>query len=481
MLSGDHFFLNSDCLLVSGAVNAAIYHLSTGDVYSIDGVGRQIVEMCEWGMPLSSIYPLMPKVEDKAEIIKYLQRLETLRLGNSTQNPVPPQKVQIQPPPYALAKIWLELTSSCNLRCVHCYADSLPRKDNCSLSLHKWQAVISEAASLGARWVQFIGGEPLLYGKRNLCQLILTARKARFGLIEVFTNGTLIDDEYVGFFAEHGVHIALSIYSKRPEIHDKVTESPGSFHRMMKNIEKLRHHGVPLRFGLVVMKQNLHYEEETLEWIRTWFGDVHVSSDIIRGTVGGRDRQMALLTPELWGRKLRTEPDFVKVTMDSFTRNKFGHSCLTGGICVQADGAVYPCIMDRTQPLGTVTESNLTDVVEGRATRAIWGLSKEQLPVCCDCEYRYACPDCRPLAVAMAEATGQPHQGLLAKDPCCLYDPYKGEWGDAGEFMDTVAKREPLTTRQESPRQECCYWSSPSSRPQYSEINRAATDVKGGL
>lgn len=444
MLSGNHFFLSADCLLVTGAVNAAIYQLSSGDVYATDGVGREILELCEQGMPISSICPRIKKVEDKAEIIDYLQRLERLRLGNFSHNPVPSPKVELQPASRELRKIWLELKTSCNLRCVHCYADSSPYRDNKSLRLKQWQAVISEAASLGAKWIQFIGGEPLLYGKRSLFELISTAQKAQYDFIEIFTNGTLIDDEYVDFFAAHDVHIAVSIYSKRPDVHDEVTQSPGSFHRMMRNVEKLHRRGVPFRFGLVVMKQNCHYEEETLGWIKTAFGDVHVSSDIVRCTVGGRHQQMTLLTPDLWKRRLRTEPNFPKVTLGSFTRNKLGHPCLNGEICVQANGAVYPCIMDRTRVLGNVTESTLREIVHGEATQDIWVLSKDQIPVCCDCEYRYACYDCRPLAVAMAEAIVQPQPSWLTKDPCCLYDPYTGEWGNAGEFMDKVAASEPI-------------------------------------
>lgn len=457
MLSGNRFFLSTDCLLVTGAVNAAIYQLSSGDVYSIDRVGREVLELCEQGMPISSICPLIKKVDDGTEIINYLQRLETLRLGNFTHNPLPSPKVELQPASRELRKIWLELKTSCNLRCVHCYADSSPYRDNKSLRLKQWQAVISEAASLGAKWIQFIGGEPLLYRKRSLFELISTAQKAQYDFIEIFTNGTLIDDEYVDFFAEHNVHIAVSIYSKRPDVHDEVTQRPGSFHRMMKNIEKLHLRGVPFRFGLVVMKQNCQYEEETLEWIKTTFGDVSVSSDIIRCIPGGRDRQVTLLTPDLLKRKLRTEPEFPKVTLESFTRNKLGHSCLHGEICVQANGAVYPCIMDRTRVLGNVTESTLREIIEGGITQDIWGLSKDQIAACCDCEYRYACFDCRPLAVAMAEVVGQPQPSLLTKDPCCLYDPYTGEWGNANEFIDEVAIEQSLTIRQESVEPKCCY------------------------
>jgi radical SAM protein with 4Fe4S-binding SPASM domain len=455
--SEEYFFLEGDCLLVTGARNAAIYQLSSGDVYAIDSVGRKILELTEQGTPISSVYPRIEKVPQKTEIADYLQRLETLRLGRFSPKPVLPPKTEIQPASFILKKVWLELTNRCNLRCVHCYADSSPRRDNGSLSLKQWQAVISEAARLGARWIQFIGGEPLLYGKRNLFKLIARAREAHYDVVEIFTNGTLLDDEYVSYFAEHRIRVALSVYSRRPEIHDKVTQSPGSFQRMIKNAEKLQERGVPSRFGLVVMNQNCQYEEETLEWLRTRFGDSYARSDVVRSTPGSRDQPMALLTPDLWKRRLRTSPVFPKATLEDFVRSKLGHSCLSGEICVQPNGMVYPCIMDRTHVLGSIAKSTLREVVEGAETQTIWGLSKDHICVCRDCEYRYACFDCRPLAVAVAEAMEQPQRGLFAKDPCCLYDPYKGEWGNVDEFMNKLVAKGLL------------------------EANRQTTKPKGGL
>ena len=446
-MSGDYFYLNSDCLLVTGAVNGAIYCLASGDVYAIDCASREVLELSEMRIPISSIRPRLKKEASKTEIISYLQKLEAWQLGSFSRNPVPPPKIRIQPPSSTLRKIWLELVKNCNLRCVHCYADSSPFSDNGSLSLKQWQAVISEAASLGAKWIQFIGGEPLLYGKRNIFKLILAARGARYEFVEVFTNGTLLDDEYIDFFAEQGVHLALSIYSKRPEIHDRVTQSPGSFQRMMSNVEKLQCCGVPLRLGLVVMKQNCQYEEETLNWVKKTFTGIHVDSDIVCSVSCGRNQLLAYFTPDLCQRRLRTEPSFPKVKLESFIKNKFGHSCLNGELCVQSDGAVYPCIMDRKHILGSVTKSSLGRVIESGATRTIWGLSKDQISTCCDCEYRYACSDCRPLAMFVAEALHGPQPDLLVKDPFCLYDPHQGKWGEANEFMKRVAAKEPSTSR----------------------------------
>ena len=94
---------------------------------------------------------------------------------------------------------WIEVTSQCNLRCVHCYneSDSFHFKN---VSFSDFTHVANELSALGVKRIQFIGGEPLLMGA-ELMQMIRYAYPL-FLSIEVFTNGTLITDEWTDFFKQ---------------------------------------------------------------------------------------------------------------------------------------------------------------------------------------------------------------------------------------------------------------------------------------
>ena len=60
--------------------------------------------------------------------------------------------------------LWLEITGKCNLLCTHCYADSGPEADLYgNMAFEDWTRAISEAAELGCRQIQFIGGEPTMH------------------------------------------------------------------------------------------------------------------------------------------------------------------------------------------------------------------------------------------------------------------------------------------------------------------------------
>lgn len=91
------------------------------------------------------------------------------------------------------------VASQCNLHCSGCYtrASGGCDGDGCEpdLSGEEWTRVFDEADSLGVSFVLLAGGEPLM--RRD----VLDAAAAHPRLVfPVFTNGTLIDGDYLALF-----------------------------------------------------------------------------------------------------------------------------------------------------------------------------------------------------------------------------------------------------------------------------------------
>jgi MoaA/NifB/PqqE/SkfB family radical SAM enzyme len=112
-----------------------------------------------------------------------------------------------------LSFLWLEITGKCNLTCVHCYADTSPHVSlEGAMTFDDWASVITEAAFLGCREIQFIGGEPTLHPR--LPDLITLAGERGFEFIEVFTNASRLSDQLIEHFVKYRVHIATSFFGR---------------------------------------------------------------------------------------------------------------------------------------------------------------------------------------------------------------------------------------------------------------------------
>jgi MoaA/NifB/PqqE/SkfB family radical SAM enzyme len=102
-------------------------------------------------------------------------------------------------PPFLIASI----TASCNLKCAGCYARA---NDTCGsdheipaeMTLKDWCGIFNEASDLGISFILLAGGEPLL--RRDV---IKTAASFHNLVFPVFTNGTMIDEEYIAIFNEN--------------------------------------------------------------------------------------------------------------------------------------------------------------------------------------------------------------------------------------------------------------------------------------
>ncbi len=414
------FSLKSDCFLVKGAKRGALYNLSSGDVFSIDPLAVQVVEGCEAAKPVQQIADELAEA-GADQILSFLSQMTQAGMGEFAPYPIHIPKIDLRQHYEKLDFIWLELREDCNLRCQHCYCMSEARTNvNNRLTIEEWQRLLREAADLGCHSLQFIGGEPFLFGDR-LFDLAKYAVELGYDDISVFSNLTILKDEWIDKLEEYNMNVACSLYSRRPEIHDLITTRPGSFERTMNNVRRLKERGIQARFSVTVMKLNQDYVEETMDFLRE-LGITKPGYDLVRPAGRGNDED---LVPDKLSKKkaYRTRAVFSQTDRDSFIRRYNGNSCWQGKVSVSSTGETYPCIMQRAESGGNVQAHSLKAIVEN-GLRKYWDLSYDKIEVCRDCEYRYACHDCRPVTYG---PTGE----LTAKSLHCSYDPYQGEFVDA--------------------------------------------------
>ena len=74
------------------------------------------------------------------------------------------------------------------------------------------------------------------------------------------------------------------------------------------------------------------------------------------------------------------------------------------------------------ESFGNVKDTRLATALEQEGVRKYWGISKDQVSICRDCEFRYVCTDCRAYVQQPGDDFSKPLK--------CGYDPYTNTWED---------------------------------------------------
>ncbi|MFF1640643.1 radical SAM protein [Streptomyces sp. NPDC058246] len=240
--------------------------------------------------------------------------------------------------PTRLTFLELEITSRCQLTCSsHCYAQAGPTKGHGTMTAQDWRRVIDEAAGLGVETVQFIGGEPTMHP--DFTELVAHALAAGLG-VQVFSNLYRVRRENWELFAHPKVSLGTSYYSDDPAEHDEITGRKGSHDSTRANIAEAVRRGIPVKVGIIQMRDSQRTEEARTEMEALGVKRVHV--DRVRA-VGNAARTAALPSPsELCGR------------------------CAQGKAAILPDGTVAPCVLGRFLSAGDVKTAGLAAVLAGQ-------------------------------------------------------------------------------------------------------------------
>ncbi|MFD7664750.1 radical SAM protein [Streptomyces sp. NPDC059788] len=265
---------------------------------------------------------------------------------------------------------WLEVTGFCNELCDHCYADSSPKGTNGTMTFQDWERTIDQLVGLGALDVQFIGGEPTLYP--HLPDLIRHAHGAGLS-IEVFSNLTHVRDHLWAIFTDCGVKLATSYYSDSAKDHDTVTNLRGSHRRTRRNIQKALSLDIPVRGGVVAVREGQRVRAAAKDLV-----------DLGVGAVGG-DRTRA------FGRASRGAAPTIA--------DLCGH-CAHEKCAIGPTGDVWPCVLGRFLTMGNVRETPLADIWCGarmaEVTAGITAVHGEGAQSCTPPQFLPMCGPCGP-------------------------------------------------------------------------------------
>lgn len=260
----------------------------------------------------------------------------------------------------------LEITRICQIRCVHCYADSGPGSGHGIMTSADWERVIDQAAEIGVRAVQFIGGEPLI--APHFPALLRYALDA--GLhVNVYSNLVRVAPPLWGLLASPRVTLSTSWYTADAAVHARITGSKTAWAATRANIAEAVRRGITVRAAIVdgIMPDQ---DTEAAEAELRALGIAEVRVRPVQGAGrAARDGQQG-------------DPSEL-----------CGH-CGIGRAAVLPDGQFTPCVIGRWMHTGNVKETPIRQILAGRAWRD--ALASVPRPVAGDCPPASDGNDCPP-------------------------------------------------------------------------------------
>lgn len=142
------------------------------------------------------------------------------------------------------------VTNRCNARCGFC---SIPMQaHNGATPADRVEIAITRLFDLGVRYIQFTGGEPLLYP--YLMRVMKYASEMGF-LITLVTNGSLLDDKRARAIAESGVQgVSISVDHHDSALLEENRGIPGLGERIAKGVGYLKENHLPVQASATISK-----------------------------------------------------------------------------------------------------------------------------------------------------------------------------------------------------------------------------------
>jgi len=271
--------------------------------------------------------------------------------------------------------------------------------------------------------VAWQGGEPTLMGLdffRRAMDLVEQYRRPGQTVEHtVQTNGTLIDDEWASFLAEHDFLVGVSIDGPR-QLHDAYRVDKGgkpTFDRVLRGLDRLKVHGVRWNVLTTVHRANEDHPLEVYRFLRDELGAEYIQFIPIverpteHGVPVGTTATDRSVSPAGYGRFLVdvfeewARHDVGQVFVQMFDSTLASFLDVPGSLCVHSEtcgtalalehnGDLYSCdhFVEPEHLLGNIGSRHMLELVASPQQRAFGDAKRESLPAYCrSCDVRFAC------------------------------------------------------------------------------------------
>jgi radical SAM protein with 4Fe4S-binding SPASM domain len=296
----------------------------------------------------------------------------------------------------------IELTSTCNERCLHCY---IPHEYKTEILPYTViENVLKQLNEIGILGLTLSGGEALMHP--DIAKILRKARELDFST-NLLTNLTLLTPKLIKVLKETNPSLVqTSLYSIVPEEHDHITKLKGSFAKTAAAIDALIAENISVQISCPVMKSNFRSYKNVLQYAQD--RKCKAQTDFIMmarydfSTDNLNERLDEKETEELIRDIMVYDKDYGELTdtpVKEKSREEIAKEAFCGvgrdNLCIASSGVVYPCSGWQGMALGNVKEQPIKDIWE-RSPKMLElrSITKGNIPECLVCEDKQFCAQC---------------------------------------------------------------------------------------
>ena len=338
----------------------------------------------------------------------------------------------------------------CNLKCIHCYAQSRDIEYEDELTTQQGKELIDDLAQFGSPVILFSGGEPTM--RKDLPELAMHARDKGMRAV-ISTNGTLIDEKMAKVLKDIGLsYVGVSLDGMR-ETNDKFRGVPGAFDAALQGMRNCKKEGIKVGLRFTINKKNAQdipaifdlLEEEGIPRVCFYHlvyagrGSKLVEEDlsheesrrvvdlIMDKTKEMHDKgfPMEVLTvdnhcdgPYVYFRLLEEDPERAAEVYELLMMNQ-GNSTGIGIGCVSWDGSVHADQFWRHYSFGNVKERPFSEIWMDTSDELMAGLKDRKALIKANAN---RCARCKWLEICNANFSVRAeaiYDNVWADDPAC--------------------------------------------------------------
>ncbi len=319
-------------------------------------------------------------------------------------------------------RVSLDVTSACNLSCIHCrHADSAPKSPD--MTFDQIQQIIDDCSQMGIFRLILSGGEP--FRREDLIPILLVALSSRIGRIFVSTNGLMMDPARLAPLQKYRHKLTFKIsLDGSDDHHDRIRQKSGAAKHTQETIQQLLRSGFDVQITTTLMNDNLFDLHRLVSWTANSGCSRHYLVEVI--PIGRAGHNMILsLEQRIQAQKIiqQAKSKFEHARFSIIAKLPFANGDRPGFYCsggreecgVLADGGIVGC---RLMP--DLVEANIRDTSISRLWKNPPSFSRFRYPpnetLTPTCRWCAQLPSCQAGCHAYARAvTGRFHD----PDPRC--------------------------------------------------------------